>query len=278
MADLDLTAAIDAGARAAWENRDIPPTPTWESLHEVERRAYRVSVAAAVIGAAPAILRAAAERAARTAGRWYEAIGDMPEAPQQLDRYTFVEIWLNTLAAEDITATAPETAPSASQSAQDGTGGGTEGAGAEGGSQGATAGLPRFAPDQLLTLDTASGIEEWTGQEWNDYAEAAVRNRSMITVRFLSVGPMAEYLAGKDRAANLAATGSTPDLMAALRDSMDRAKQARESVAPEAGGEQGATEAWQECTCTDAGSDPDCPLYGKGAGMDAHLGAEGAQG
>lgn len=62
MADLDLTAAIEAGARAAWENRDIPPTPTWEGLHEVERRAYRVSVAAAVTGAAPAILRTVLDR------------------------------------------------------------------------------------------------------------------------------------------------------------------------------------------------------------------------
>jgi hypothetical protein len=45
---------------------------------------------------------------------------------------------------------------------------------------------PRFDPDAELLVDAHNGPEQWTGRDWNDYVDAAVRDSTMVTARLLA--------------------------------------------------------------------------------------------
>lgn len=73
----------------------------------------------------------------------------------------------------------------------------------ESGQDAEAAGFPRFPADAVLTVDAHNGAEQWTGQQWNEYAEACERSGGMFAVRLLRIlehgngqgadsGPLAE--------------------------------------------------------------------------------------
>lgn len=47
---------------------------------------------------------------------------------------------------------------------------------------------PHFPADAELVVDMHNGLEEWTGQQWNDYVDAARRNGNMVTARLVDCG------------------------------------------------------------------------------------------
>lgn len=51
----------------------------------------------------------------------------------------------------------------------------------------AAAGLPRFHPAASLVVDGPLGLEEWSGAQWNDLADRAERDRTIVAYRFVEV-------------------------------------------------------------------------------------------
>lgn len=47
--------------------------------------------------------------------------------------------------------------------------------------------LPRFGPAAALVVDTPAGLEQWTGQRWNEYMELSERARSPVMVRLVDI-------------------------------------------------------------------------------------------
>jgi len=46
---------------------------------------------------------------------------------------------------------------------------------------------PRFAPDATLIVDAGNGNEQWTGQQWNDYATECEDHGELFIVRLVEV-------------------------------------------------------------------------------------------
>jgi hypothetical protein len=47
--------------------------------------------------------------------------------------------------------------------------------------------FPRFPADAVLVVDAHNGDEQWTGEEWNAYADRCEANRSQFTVRLIKI-------------------------------------------------------------------------------------------
>lgn len=52
-------------------------------------------------------------------------------------------------------------------------------------------GYPRFAADAELVVEVpwSSGLERWSGAEWNEYVAAAERNLNLVTARLVECPP-----------------------------------------------------------------------------------------
>ncbi|MFI6228901.1 hypothetical protein ACIBCR_16480 [Micromonospora echinospora] len=119
--------------------------------------------------------------ATRLAGRLADALGRLEEAGRSgiwVGRFPTTELdrWRELLAehadrstAAGWTAEADRLDQAAAQPAHDHTGGG----------------LPLFAPDAVLHVNSIDGDETWTGAEWNDHARAATRNGRAVPERMV---------------------------------------------------------------------------------------------
>lgn len=56
--------------------------------------------------------------------------------------------------------------------------------------------LPRFDADAFLVVDGPNGLEEWTGERWNDYAARCERNQTLCPYRFVEIRDPGMYRDG----------------------------------------------------------------------------------
>jgi hypothetical protein len=47
--------------------------------------------------------------------------------------------------------------------------------------------FPRFPSDAVLVVDAHNGDEQWTGEEWNAYADRCQADRGMFIVRLVEI-------------------------------------------------------------------------------------------